>query len=53
MLKQGIEEDYLYIGKKTATNTRKREALKELIKNSREGDIVYITKIDYLARSMI
>ncbi|EKB5531178.1 recombinase family protein, partial [Listeria monocytogenes] len=28
-------------------------ALKDLIKNSREGDIVYITKIDRLARSII
>ncbi|HAK0877804.1 TPA: recombinase family protein, partial [Listeria monocytogenes] len=53
LLKQGIEEDYLYIEKKTATTTRNREALKDLIKNSRKGDIVYITKIDRLARSII
>lgn len=53
MLKQGIAEDYLYIEKKTGTTTRNREALKDLIKNSREGDIVYITKIDRLARSII
>ncbi|MBC1502151.1 recombinase family protein [Listeria weihenstephanensis] len=53
LLKQGIAEDYLYIEKKTATTTRNREALKDLIKNSREGDIVYITKIDRLARSII
>ncbi|EAC3172718.1 TetR family transcriptional regulator [Listeria monocytogenes] len=53
LLKQGIAEDYLYIEKKTGTTTRNREALKDLIKNSREGDIVYITKIDRLARSII
>ncbi|EBH4203588.1 recombinase family protein [Listeria monocytogenes] len=53
LLKQGIEEDYLYIEKQTATTTRNREALKDLIKNSRKGDIVYITKIDRLARSII
>ncbi|KGL39570.1 resolvase [Listeria newyorkensis] len=53
LLSFGVASDNLFIEKKTGTTTRNREALQELIKHSREGDIVYITKIDRLARSII
>lgn len=53
LLSVGVASDNLFIEKKTGTTTRNREALQELIKHSREGDIVYITKIDRLARSII
>ncbi|MBC6310493.1 recombinase family protein [Listeria sp. FSL L7-1582] len=53
LLSVGVVSDNLFIEKKTGTTTRNRKALQELIKHSREGDIVYITKIDRLARSII
>ncbi|EUJ26921.1 resolvase [Listeria floridensis FSL S10-1187] len=50
---EGIQDDYLFIEKKTGTTTRNREELEKIIKQSRSGDHVYVTKIDRLARSII
>jgi DNA invertase Pin-like site-specific DNA recombinase len=43
----------LYVEKVTGTSTAPRKALAELLDNVREGDTVYISKIDRLARSII
>lgn len=50
---EGIQDDYLFIEKKSGTTTRNREELEKIIKQSRSGDHVYVTKIDRLARSII
>jgi DNA invertase Pin-like site-specific DNA recombinase len=43
----------LYVEKVTGTSTAPRKALADLLDNVREGDTVYISKIDRLARSII
>lgn len=43
----------LFIEKVTGTSTDKRRQLKEAIEFAREGDILVVTKIDRLARSII
>jgi DNA invertase Pin-like site-specific DNA recombinase len=43
----------LYVEKVTGTSTAPRKALSELLDNVRDGDTVYISKIDRLARSII
>jgi DNA invertase Pin-like site-specific DNA recombinase len=48
---EGCEK--LYVEKVTGTSTAPRKALAELLDNVRVGDIVYISKIDRLARSII
>ncbi|EAC4520793.1 recombinase family protein [Listeria monocytogenes] len=49
----GITDDYLYIEKKSGTTTRNRHELENLLKQARNGDHVFVTKIDRLARSII
>lgn len=51
--KYGVQEDYLFVEKKSGTTTRNREALELLLKQCRQGDHLYITKIDRLARSIM
>lgn len=47
---EGCEK--LYVEKVTGTSTAPRKALADMLDNVREGDTVYISKIDRLARSM-
>ncbi|EAD3376976.1 recombinase family protein, partial [Listeria monocytogenes] len=49
----GITDDYLFIEKKSGTTTRNRHELENLLKQARNGDHVFVTKIDRLARSII
>lgn len=49
----GITNDYLFIEKKSGTTTRNRHELENLLKQARNGDHVFVTKIDRLARSII
>ena len=48
---QGCER--IYIEKKSGKDATSREELQKLLSNLREGDHVYVTKIDRLARSII
>lgn len=43
----------LFVEKVTGTSTAPREALADMLDHVREGDTVYVTKIDRLARSII
>ena len=43
----------LFVEKVTGTSTKNRIKLKELLEYVREGDTVFVTKIDRLARSII
>ena len=43
----------LFVEKVTGTSTAPRKALADMLDHVREGDTVYITKIDRLARSII
>lgn len=43
----------VYVEKVTGTSTAPRKALAAMIDSVREGDVVYVTKIDRLARSII
>lgn len=43
----------LYVEKVTGTSTAPRKELRKMLNNVREGDTVYVTKIDRLARSII
>lgn len=49
----GVSEDYIFMEKITGTSTAARKELKRLLSHLREGDTVYVTKIDRLARSLI
>ena len=49
--KEGCER--LYVEKVTGTSTAPRKELANMLDNVRAGDIVYVTKIDRLARSII
>ena len=48
----GIDDENIFKEKITGTSTAQREQLKSLISHVRQGDEVYITKIDRLARSI-
>lgn len=48
-----VELDNIYQEKVTGTSIAQRTQLEAMIKNTRAGDTVYITKIDRLARSII
>lgn len=48
---EGCEK--VYVEKVTGTSTAPRNKLGEMLDNVREGDTVYVTKIDRLARSII
>src|SRR5699024_12719612 len=43
----------LFVEKVTGTSTASRKALADMLDHARKGDIVYVTKIDRLARSII
>src|SRR5690625_2880057 len=43
----------IYVEKVTGTSTAPRNALSDMLDHVREGDTVYVTKIDRLARSII
>jgi DNA invertase Pin-like site-specific DNA recombinase len=47
---EGCEK--LYVEKVSGTSTAPRKALADMLDNAREGDTVYISKIDRLARSI-
>lgn len=49
--KEGCEK--IFAEKQTGTSTGEREELKKAIEHTREGDILIVTKIDRLARSII
>lgn len=49
---QGVELDNIYQEKVTGTSTAQRKELESMLKHTRAGDTVYITKIDRLARSI-
>ncbi|MBM7598015.1 DNA invertase Pin-like site-specific DNA recombinase [Virgibacillus halotolerans] len=51
LLKEGCEK--LFVEKVTGTSTSPRKKLADLLDYVREGDTVYVTKIDRLARSII
>ena len=48
----GVELDNIYQEKVTGTSTAQRKELESMLKHTRAGDTVYITKIDRLARSI-
>lgn len=52
LIDNGADKDNIYQEKVTATSTAQRIQLKEMIKHSRNGDTILITKIDRLARSI-
>lgn len=52
LIDNGADKDNIYKEKVTATSTAQRIQLKEMIKHSRNGDTILITKIDRLARSI-
>ena len=49
----GIHENDIFMEKQSGTKRSNREQLKNLLQHVREGDHVYVTKIDRLARSII
>jgi DNA invertase Pin-like site-specific DNA recombinase len=53
LLEVGVEKKYIFMEKVTGTSTAPRKELKNLLSHIREGDTVYVTKIDRLARSII
>jgi DNA invertase Pin-like site-specific DNA recombinase len=50
---KAIDKDIkIFCEKQSGTSTAKREQLKQCLEYCREGDVLYITKLDRLARSM-
>lgn len=49
----GVPKNYIFMEKVTGTSTAQRKELKNLLSHVREGDTIYVTKIDRLARSII
>jgi DNA invertase Pin-like site-specific DNA recombinase len=52
LLDNGVKEEDIFIEKQSGS-IRNRVQLKNLMSHVREGDLVYVTKIDRLARSII
>lgn len=52
LVENGADIDNIYKEKVTATSTAKRTQLQDMIKHSRKGDTILVTKIDRLARSI-
>ncbi len=52
LIENGADKDYIYKEKVTASSTAQRTQLQDMIKHSRKGDTILVTKIDRLARSI-
>ncbi len=52
LIENGADPDNIYKEKVTATSTAQRIQLQDMIKHSRKGDTILVTKIDRLARSI-
>lgn len=53
LIENGANNEYIFSEKVTGTSTAQRNQLKEMLKHTRKGDIILVTKIDRLARSII
>lgn len=53
LIENGVDIEYIYSEKVTGTSTAQRIQLQDMIKHARKGDIILVTKIDRLARSII
>ena len=49
---EAVPCDRIFTEKKSGTSTDNREALKEMMRYVREGDVVVVTRLDRLARSL-